>query len=65
MARLRCVTISECDDSIEDSGNPLLVCQVDEPTMRRVVALLVDMLAASAPPNPLPTRRGGTDETQP
>ena len=65
MARIRVVTVSECDDDIEESGTPLLVCRVDEPTMRRVVELLVDMLAASAPPTPLPTRRGGTDETQP
>jgi len=50
MARIRVVTISECDDGIENSSEPLIVCRVDEATIRRVILLILDSLT------PLPAR---------
>ena len=61
MARIRVVTVSECDDDIEDSGNPLIVCRVDDATVRRVILLVLDSLAP--PATVVPLRR--VNETEP
>jgi len=51
--RMRVLTISDADDEGEDEAEPLLVAQVSGDMIRRVLALIVDELAAppAAPPN--------------
>jgi len=53
MARLRVLTISEADEDIEDSGEPLIVCRVDDATIRKVVLVLLEQLAPTATVVPL------------
>jgi hypothetical protein len=43
---MRVLTISEGDDEGIDDGEPLLVARVDGPLIRRLLALVVDELAA-------------------
>jgi hypothetical protein len=50
MSRLLCLTISEADAAAAgtEDANPLLVVQIDGPMLRRVMALILDDLAARA-----------------
>jgi hypothetical protein len=52
MSRLLCLTISEADAAAAGTAEatPLLVVQVDGPMVRRVMALIIDHLAAESGP---------------
>ena len=58
MSRMLCLTISEADAAADASeeANPLLVVQIDGPMLRRVMALVIDYLAAE-PAAVVPLRR--------
>ena len=71
---MRVLTVSDTDDSGMDEGEPLLVARVDGPMIRRVLALLVDQLAAPTEARPAPrqvvpmrgaTPASGSDRTDP
>jgi hypothetical protein len=51
---MRVITISDTDDDGVDDAEPLLVAQVDGPMIRRVLALVVDQLAAPTEARPAP-----------
>jgi len=51
---MRVLTVSDTDDSGMDEGEPLLVARVDGPMIRRVLALVVDQLAAPTEARPAP-----------
>jgi hypothetical protein len=51
---MRVLTVSDTDDSGLDEGEPLLVARVDGPMIRRVLALVVDQLAAPTEARPVP-----------
>jgi hypothetical protein len=51
---MRVLTVSDTDDSGMDEGEPLLVARVDGPLIRRVLALVVDQLAAPTEARPAP-----------
>jgi len=51
---MRVLTISEGDEDGTDETEPLLVARVDGPMIRRVLALVVDQLAAPTDARPAP-----------
>jgi hypothetical protein len=56
MSRMLCLTISEADSAAvgSEEANPLLVVQLDGPMVRRVMALIIDHLAAEPEPTEEP-----------
>jgi hypothetical protein len=51
---MRVLTISDGDEDGTDETEPLLVARVDGPMIRRVLALVVDQLAAPTEARPAP-----------